>query len=73
MSTEGTAGLTGANTIAVHNAQNPGTIMGKDVLLLLMTPTARWALKIHASETPRRTTIQSDTLARVEGVRVASI
>jgi len=47
--------------------------MGRLVLLLLMTPRARWPLKIHASDTPMSTMVQSDTLASVEGVRVASI
>jgi hypothetical protein len=38
-----------------------------------MTPTARWALKIHASEMPTKTMVHSETFASVEGVRVASI
>lgn len=59
--------------MAVHSAKKPGTIKGKLVLLLLMMPTARWALKIHASLTPIPTIVHRDTLASVLGVRVTSI
>lgn len=47
--------------------------MGKLVLLSESTPKTRWALKIHESESAMSTIVQSETLARVEGVRVRSI
>lgn len=65
--------LTGANTTTQQSDKNPGTIIGSDVLLVLMTPTARCALKIHASDAKMSTMVRIDTFASVLGVRVASI
>jgi len=65
--------LTGPNTIAEHRQRKPGTSIGKLVLLSDMIPTTTCAEKIQLSVTPMMTTVHSETLANVDGVRVTSI
>lgn len=64
---------TGPNTIAEHRQRKPGTSIGRLVLLSDMIPTTTCAEKIQLSVTPMMTTVQRETFANVDGVRVTSI